>query len=168
VEIRPERAEDFAEIDDVVRAAFANEHATGQDEVDIVRKIRTLPHCYVPELTLVMADAGEIVGHVMFSHSRISDSPVLQLAPLAVRPGRQNQKIGDKLTREGLRLADERGEPLCLVLGHPNYYPRFGFEPARPLGIEPEIEGLPDEVWMAVKLSAYDAEIRGTALFMPS
>ena len=147
--------------------AFRSEHTSGQDEVDIVHKIRSLPHSYVPELSLVATDVGEIVGHVMFSHSRIGDRPVLQLAPLAVKPGRQNQKIGDLLTRVGLRLADERGEPLCLVLGHPNYYPRFGFGPARELGIEPEIDGLPDDVWMALKLSAYDETIKGTAFFTP-
>jgi putative acetyltransferase len=85
-----------------------------------------------------------------------------------VKPARQNAMIGDALAREGLRLADERGEPLCLVLGHPNYYPRFGFEPARQLGIEPEITELPDAVWMAVKLAAYDPTIRGVATFMPA
>ncbi len=167
MDIRPERPDDFDAIDEIVRTAFTNDHADGSEEVGIVRTIRTLPHCYVPELALVAVDGQDLVGHVMFSHSRVEDRPVLQLAPLAVKPGRQNEKIGDRLTREGLKRADERGEGLCLVLGHPNYYPRFGFEPARPLGIEPEIDGLPDEVWMAVKLSSYDPSIRGTATFMP-
>jgi putative acetyltransferase len=167
VEIRPERPEDFAEIDDVVRAAFTNPHHDGQEEVDIVRTIRTLPHCYLPDLSLVMVDDDAIVGHVMFSYSALGYLQVLQLAPLAVRPDRQNQGIGDALTKAGLRLADDAGEPVCLVLGHPDYYPRFGFEPARALGIAPESSEIPDEAWMAVKLTAYDPTFRGTVRFMP-
>ena len=160
MDIRPERPEDFDEIDDVVAAAFKQ-----PDEAGLVRHIRTTEY-YIPELSLVALEDGAIVGHVMHSYARIGDRRVPQLAPLAVRPDRQKDGIGDALTREALRLADERGEPIVLVLGHPTYYPRFGFEPARPLGIEPAIADLPDEVWMACKLRAYDPAITGTSLFV--
>ena len=160
--IRPETSEDFDEIDDVVRAAFKSD-----DEVKIVRDIRS-GTAYVPELSLVAVDADGIVGHVMLSYQRIDDRRVLQLAPLAVRPDRQNMKIGDALTRAALDLAEAKREPLCLVLGHPKYYPRFGFEPARALGIEPDIADLPDEVWMVKRLTHYDPSIRGTAHFEPA
>jgi putative acetyltransferase len=157
--IRTEREADFDAIDDVVRAAFGQ-----QDEVDIVHRIRTGAG-YVSDLSLVAVEDGEIVGHVMLSYVPIGSRRVLQLAPLAVRPDRQNASIGVALTSRTLEIAEERLEPLVLVLGHPNYYPRVGFESARALGIEPEIPDLPDEVWMAKRLTNYDASITGTATF---
>jgi putative acetyltransferase len=158
--IRSEKPVDFDEIDDVVRAAFGK-----QDEVDLVHRVRDLDG-YVPELALVATDDdGAIVGHVMLSYARLDDRRVLQLAPLAVRPDRQRTGVGDALTRVALELADERGEPLVLVLGHPEYYPRFGFESARGRGIESDIEGLPDEPWMVKVLTSYDPTISGTATF---
>ena len=159
--IRPEEERDFDEIDAVVRAAFGK-----QDEVDFVHRIRAAD-TYVPELALVAVDNAEIVGHVMFSYATVGGRPVLQLAPLAVRPDRQRTGIGDALTRRGIELAEERGEPLILVLGIPEYYPRFGFTSARALGIEPYNADLPDEVWMAKPLAAYDPSITGTAAFAP-
>jgi putative acetyltransferase len=159
--IRPEVERDFEEIDAVVRAAFGK-----QDEVDVVHRIRELD-TYVAELALVAVENGEITGHVMFSYATVGERPVLQLAPLAVRPDRQRTGVGDALTRKGLELADARGEPLVLVLGVPEYYPRFGFESARALGIEPYIADLPDEVWMAKRLSAYDPSITGMSAFAP-
>jgi putative acetyltransferase len=161
--IRAEKPVDFDEIDDVVRAAFGQ-----QDEVDIVHRIRALDG-YVPALALVaVEDDGTIVAHVMLSYAHLDERRVLQLAPLAVRPDRQRQGIGDVLTRAALELADERGEPLVLVLGHPDYYPRFGFESARARGIDSDIDGLPDEPWMVKLLTAYDPSITGTASFPAS
>ena len=158
--IRAEKPADFEEIDAVVEAAFGQ-----PDEVDIVHRIRSLDG-YVPELSLVAVDeAGEIVGHVMLSYADLDGRRVLQLAPLAVRPDRQRVGIGDALTRAALELADERGEPLVLVLGHADYYPRFGFESARARGIVSDIEGLPDEPWMVKVLTAYDPSLTGTATF---
>ena len=158
--IRAEKPADFDEIDDVVRAAFGQ-----QDEVDLVHRVRSFDG-YVPDLALVgVEDTGEIVGHVMLSYADLNGRPVLQLAPLAVRPDRQRAGIGDALTRAALELADERGEPLVLVLGHPTYYPRFGFESARARGIESDIEGLPDEPWMVKILTSYDPSLTGTATF---
>ena len=89
-----------------------------------------------------MDDDGAIVGHVMLSYAHLGD----RIACCSSRrspsgPTGSAQGIGDALTRAALELADERGEPLVLVLGHPDYYPRFGFEPARALGIEPDIDG---------------------------
>ena len=157
--IRVEREADFEAIDDVVRSAFGQ-----QDEVDLVHRIRRGPG-YVPELAFVAAEDDAILGHVMLSYASLDGRHVLQLAPLAVRPEHQNQRIGDALTRHALELADERGEPLVLVLGHANYYPRFGFEPARARGIDYEIPGVPDDAWMVKILTAYVPSLRGTAVF---
>jgi putative acetyltransferase len=155
--IRAEKPSDFDEIDDVVRLAFGRE-----DEVGIVHDIRR-GLGYVPELALVAADDDHIVAHIMLSYASVADHRILQLAPLAVRPEHQRLGIGDALTRDALRRADERGEPLVLVLGHAAYYPRFGFERARACGIDwPDA---PDDAWMLARLSNYDPAITGTATF---
>ena len=86
---------------------------------------------------------------------------------MAVVPDRQGAGIGASLVRRGLTLARQTAYPLVVVLGHPAYYPRFGFEPARPLGIETPYEA-PDEAWMAVRLPAYDPSLRGTVRYPPA
>lgn len=157
--IRPEKPQDFGAIDDVVTAAFGQ-----PDEARLVRLLRD-SDAYVPELTLVAEEHGEIVGHIMLSYAELTGGGprrVLSLAPLAVRPGRQRDGIGIALTQKALELAEERGEPLVIVLGHPAYYPRFGFEPARQHGIEPPDPNFSDEAFMLVRLRAYDPNIRGT------
>lgn len=156
--IRPERPTDFDQIDDVVTAAFGQ-----PDEARLVRLLRE-SDAYVPELALVAADDANVVGHIMLTYVELAgDAPrrLLSLAPLAVRPDRQNTGIGIDLTRAAMQAADERDEPLVIVLGHPTYYPRFGFEPARSHGIEPPDPEIPDEVFMVARLRAYDPRLRG-------
>jgi putative acetyltransferase len=97
----------------------------------------------------------------MLTYADLDGRRVLSLAPLAVKPGRQRDGIGIALTRTVLGAADERGEPLVIVLGHPTYYPRFGFESARQHGIEPPDPQIPDDVFMVVPLRAYDPALRG-------
>lgn len=161
--IRPETAADHEAVADVTAAAFGK-----QDEARLVDAIRASAE-FVPELTLVAEEDGRILGHVMYSYSALegSDTRLLQLSPLSVAPDRQNEGIGAALTRESLRLADERGEPLVLVLGHPTYYPRFGFRPASTLGLLAPNPEWPDEAFMAAPLTAYDPSLRGRVTFAP-
>jgi putative acetyltransferase len=161
--IRRETEADYAAVAEVTAAAFGQQH-----EARLVEAIRASEE-YVPELTLVAEEAGRIVGHVMYSYSTLdgSHTRLLQLSPLSVAPDRQGTGIGAALTRESLRLADERGEPLVLVLGHPTYYPRFGFRPASTFGLAPPNPEWPDEAFMAVPLSAYDPTLRGRVTFAP-
>jgi putative acetyltransferase len=162
MEIRPESEADHAAVAAVTAAAFGK-----QNEARLVEAIRASEE-WVPELTLVAEDDERIVAHVMYSYSALggSDTPLLQLSPLSVVPARQSQGIGTALTRESLRLADERGEPLVLVLGHPTYYPRFGFRPASELGLLPPNPGWAP-AFMAAPLSAYDPSLRGRVTFAP-
>ena len=88
------------------------------------------------------------------------------LSPLSVAPTAQGRGIGSALTRKALRRADEQGEPFVLVLGHSAYYPRFGFEPATPLGIEAPADYGPS--WMLARLSAYNPSVRGRVVFPPA
>ena len=162
--IRAETQADHDAIAAVTRAAF------GKDvEVQMIEAIRASDG-FVPELSLVAADGGPVIGHVLLSYVALeaSDRRVLELGPLSVAPERQRQGIGSALVRESLRLADERGEPLVLVLGHPWFYPRFGFQPASTLAIEPPDPAIRDEVFMAAPLRSYDAAIQGRIVFPPA
>ncbi len=126
----------------------------------------------MPELSLVAERAGAVVGHVMFSYVTLrrahDEKRVLILSPLAVSPAAQREGIGSALVRAGAAGAEARSEPLVIVEGIPSYYPRFGFERARALGIEPPSPQIPDAAWMARKLSNYDARWRGRVVYPPA
>jgi len=147
--IRQETVEDWPAVDEIVRRAFGRE-----DEARFVRAARAAPE-FIPELSLVAELDGSLAGHVLFLPIMIeSDAAAhraLVLAPLAVRPDGQNAGVGSRLAREGLERGRAVGHRLVVVTGHPNYYPRFGFVPARPLGIEPPAP-LPDPVFMVCEL----------------
>ncbi len=92
---------------------------------------------------------------------------VLVLGPIGVLPARQTEGIGSGLMRRAIGAAVARAEPLIALLGHPGYYPRFGFEPARRLGLEPPADW-PDDAWMALRLPAWTPDLRGTVHYPPA
>jgi putative acetyltransferase len=159
--IRPETPQDSIPIASVTTAAFGTDREARM--VDAIRGSEG----YVPELSLVAELDGRIVGHVMLSYVGLAGAErrLLELGPISVAPERQRNGIGSALIREALARADEQGEPLVLVLGHPAYYPRFGFRPAGELGIAPPDPAIPSEVFMAVPLSGYDGTPRGRIVF---
>lgn len=147
--IRPESPEDFSAVRHVIELAF------GQPaEADLVEKLR---RTCADALSLVAEDS-EVVGHVLFTPVTIdgTEPPVLGmgLAPLAVRPDRQRQSIGSQLVRRGLEVLRDRGCPFVVVLGHPEYYPRFGFERAAKYGLHSQWHGVPDAAFMVVVFDA--------------
>lgn len=163
--IREETEGDYARIAEVVEAAFGR-----ANEARLVEAIRASPY-YVPELSLVAHAGGEVVGHVMFSYATLrgdEDRRVLCMAPVSVAPAWQSKGVGGAMIREGLARCEARGEPLVHVLGHPAYYPRFRFAPARPHGIEPADPRTNDGAFMMIKLSAYDARYRGRIVYPPA
>ena len=88
--------------------------------------------------------------------------PILVLSPLGVAPAHQDRGIGAALTRAALAIADRRSEPLMVVQGHPDYYPRFGFVRGRTIGVlPPEHLGAIDKAWMARPSPAWTPDIRG-------
>jgi putative acetyltransferase len=131
-----------------------NELAFGQpNEADLVDALRVNAH---PCISLVAVVDEQVVGHIFFSPVSIEtesgDFTAMGLAPMAVLPEHQNQGIGSQLVREGLKECRRLGENIVVVLGHPNYYPRFGFVPASLKGLRSEYD-VPDEVFMVTELT---------------
>lgn len=169
VDIRPESREDHAAIRRVVRAAFGEE----QKVAELVDLIRDSPE-FVPDLSLIASQSGEVVGHVMLSHADLLDElgvrhRILTLSPLAVAPEHQRRGIGSALVPAALAAAEELGEPLVVLQGSPAYYPRFGFRDCRTLGIVIDLpDWAPPEAGMALALSTYDTSLRGHLIEPPA
>jgi putative acetyltransferase len=146
VEIRREKPKDIKQIYSVNEQAFKD-----SAEARIVDDLRE--NC-PGTLSLVAEDEGEIVGHIFFSPTSIEWSGTLikgmGLAPMAVRPDRQRQGIGSHLVRAGLEILEEKGCAYIIVLGHPEFYTRFGFKPASKYNLTCQWEGIPDEAFMIV------------------
>ena len=146
ITIRGEISKDIPEIRGINKQAFGQ-----PQEVNIVDKIRC--NC-TNILSLVAVDRDDIVGHIFFSPAVIaSEDGVIEgmgLAPMAVLPDCQNQGIGSELVRKGLEILQEKSCPFVIVLGHPDYYPRFGFEIASDYGLKSQWEGVPDEAFMII------------------
>lgn len=145
--IRPEQPEDGAAIRQVVEAAFGR-----VAEADLVDKLRSHGKAMV---SLVAEADRQLVGHILFSEVILDVNPkavkVIGLAPLAVAPAWQKQGVGSQLTQVGLATCRAAGYDAAIVLGHPEYYPRFGFVPASRYGVHSEYN-VRDEVFMAMEL----------------
>ncbi len=145
--IRAEQPEDIAAIWQVNEAAFNR-----PGEADLVNALRQRG---VATLSLVAEREGEIVGHILFSPVTITEEDrvvtAVALGPMAVLPTCQREGIGSQLVRIGLDILRQAGERVVIVLGHPRFYPRFGFVPANSYDIYWENK-VPDEVFMVLAL----------------
>jgi putative acetyltransferase len=144
--IRPERPADIGELRALNRAAF--ETSMESDLVDALRDRAS------PMISLVADAAGSILGHILFSPVTLSghgEMTIMGLAPMAVLPAEQRRGIGSALVRAGLENCRQLGCGAVVVLGHPAFYPRFGFVPASRFGIGCEYD-VPDEVFMALEI----------------
>ena len=143
---REEQPGDIPAIHRLNAAAFPTEAEA--DLVDALREQNALT------LSLVAEENGEILGHIAFSPMTTaspSNLKLIGLAPMAVVPERQNRGIGSALIREGIERCKQRGVDAIIVLGHPEYYPRFGFIPAARFNLRSEY-GVPEEAFMALEL----------------
>ena len=147
--IRAETAKDFDAVRKLNKKAFK-----GNSESKLVDALRESDG-FIPGLSLVAEKGGKVVGHILFSPVRIKDLssavPALALAPMAVLPDCQNQGIGSELVKYGLNECKRSGHKIIVVVGHPEYYPRFGFVKAGEKGLKLPFEA-PDEVFMALEL----------------
>ena len=120
---------------------------------------------HVPELCVVAVEDGEVIGHVCFSRAEVgSGEEVLALAPMGVVPTAQRRGVGSALVEAGLTRAARTDFPLVVVLGHPEYYPRFGFKPALEHGVMPPFDVPPDS-WMIHRLPSYRPGARGVVTY---
>jgi putative acetyltransferase len=151
IEIREEHPDDVAAVREVTRRAF------GQDqESNIVDALRTNGAAL---LSLVATVNGQVVGHIMFSPLTVAENVnAVALGPMAVAPECQRQGIGTRLIEAGNRKIKDAGYPFIIVVGHAEYYPRFGFRRASEYGIKCEWN-VPDEVFMLLVLD--EAKMQG-------
>lgn len=160
--IRLEQSSDINDIHDV------NEKAFGQSkEANIIDNIRK--NCD-DVLSLVAIEKDKIVGHILFSPVTIEGEhgvvKGMGLAPMAVLPEFQRQGIGSQLVNMGIEQLRKRKCPFIIVLGHPEYYPSFGFVSAARFGIKSQWEGIPDNVFMILWLdTSIMHQIRGIAKY---
>jgi putative acetyltransferase len=146
--IREEGAGDAAPIRTVLEAAFPSPL-----EADLVDRLRS--SCR-ESLSLVAMEDEELVGHILFTPVVIETAEGTihgyGLAPMAVLPEFQRKGIGSAMVREGLARLRSSDCPFVIVLGHPEYYPRFGFVPASKHGVRCQWEGVPHEAFLILVL----------------
>ncbi len=150
IEIRQEREADFDSVYQVVKAAFEKMELADGDEQDLVNRLRKST-AFIPELSLVAEYEGQIIGHILFTRMKVGNHPALTLAPVAVLPEFQKQGIGAMLIEEGHRIARELGHSVVILIGHPDYYPRFGYKPAGQYNIKAPFE-VPADAFMVLEL----------------
>jgi putative acetyltransferase len=161
ITVRTYRDDDRAGVLDILRRAFGGE--TEAELVEALRAAGKITH------SLVAKSDGRLVGCIVFSPMTIGDDkesvPAVGLAPVAVLPGFQGLGIGSRLIKEGLDACRSAGHTRVIVLGHPGYYPRFGFVPASTFGISSTYE-VPDDAFMACALEegAFDG-VSGVARY---
>ena len=155
ITIRQEMPHDHATVYELIRESFATVEESDHSEQDLVEHLRH-SSSFIPELSLVAETGqGELVGHILLTRLRIINGaqafPSLAVAPLSVLPSWQRQGIGSALIREAHRRAAVLGYGSAVLLGHPQYYPRFGYLPAHRFGIRFPFEA-PADCCMAIEL----------------
>lgn len=159
MQIREAVETDLNDVLSIERLAFGHEK-----EAELVRELLHDPSAK-PLLSLLALKKGRAVGHILFTSAHLSDSKdaasIVILAPLAIVPDSQRQGIGGKLIEHGLALLSKSGVDLVFVLGHPEYYPRYGFTPAGQIGFEAAYP-IPDEHAGAWMVQALRSGVMGT------
>jgi putative acetyltransferase len=160
--LRPEGRADHAAVHGINVAAFG-----GETEARLVAMLRDQAN---PVVSLVVEDDGIVIGHIMFSPVSLRGfgGLMMGLAPMAVAPARQRSGIGSALVRAGLERCREIGAKAVVVLGHVDFYPRFGFLPAARFGLSCEYD-VPAEVFMALELEPHALRgATGTVSYHPA
>jgi putative acetyltransferase len=163
--IHQETEKDYPAVRKVNESSFET-----TEEADLVDNIRKNPN-YIPELSLVAEENDEVIGHILFTSIDIVDSEVdykiLALAPMAVLPKHQQKGIGSALIKAGFEKAQELGYKAVIVLGHPDYYPRFGFIPAEQFDIHPPVDEWKEAFFAKELESGSLKNVSGTVSYLP-
>jgi putative acetyltransferase len=161
--VRRELPGDAPAVADVHADAFAPMYPDAAPvEPGLVDALRA-NEAWLPPLSLVAEIEGAVVGHVCVTRATLGpdELPALGLGPLGVRGAHKRRGVGSALMYAVLGAADALDEGVVVLLGHPDYYPRFGFRPAADLGIEPEVEEWAPH-FQARPLTGYRPQLRGT------
>lgn len=144
IKIRKEEAHDQEAVRNLNSLAFDN-----GPEAELVDQLRTTCKDYV---AFVAIEDDAVVGHILFTPVTVDGCSAIGmgLAPMAVLPSRQREGIGSQLVQHGLEYLREGGCPFVIVLGHPEYYPRFGFQLASKYRLLSQWDGVPDDAFMAL------------------
>ncbi|BES63817.1 N-acetyltransferase [Gottschalkiaceae bacterium SANA] len=152
--IQPEQEENYSEVEALVKEAFMGLENGNPMEPVLVKKLRK-GDSFVPGLSLIAHDGEKILGHILLTRIRIvgPDKEILSLAmaPVSVLPDMQNQGIGGELIRVSIEMAKAMEYGSIIVLGHPEYYPRFGFQSTEKWQIRASFE-VPAEALMGLEL----------------
>lgn len=159
---RPEADADVSAVRGINLSAFPT-----SEEADLVDALRH-DHAWIPGLSVVATatDGEQPVGYALFTRCVIGEAPALCLGPCSVLPEYQRSGVGSAAIRFGLQAARDLGEEFVVVLGHPSYYPRFGFTRASRAGIRLSIE-VPDEALMVLSLDATRTLPGGLVTYAP-
>lgn len=166
--IRRELPDDADAIRAIHEAAFGKPELGDHSvpEAQLVDELRA-DGDVVPELSLVAEVDGKIVGHVVCSQATMNGQPSLGLGPIGVRPDLRGTGVGSALMHAVIAAADALGEPAVVLLGHPGYYQRFGFEPAVEYGVTPP-QPWGSQYFMVRRLTAWDPELAGAFRYAPA
>lgn len=171
INIRKENTFDHNWVIELTEKAFETLEISDHNEGKLVDKLRKSP-TFIDELSLVAELNGQVVGHILFTPIVIDNGEQkfqsLILAPVSVLPEFQKMGIGGQLIHAGHQKAVELGFQSVILIGHPEYYPRFGYKPASTWGIKSPIPLPSDDVFMAVELSDGSLSgVSGTVVFPP-
>ncbi len=150
MKIREEKATDHKVVEDLIHAAFKGQPYSDQSEHMLVRRLRKSP-AFIPGLSLVAEDQNRVIGHILFTRIKIAQAVSLALAPVSVHPQFHNRGVGSALINEGHKRARDIGYGSVMLLGHAQYYRRFGYQKASDFHISFPFEA-PDDNCMAIEL----------------
>lgn len=166
--VRQEQKTDYDIVFEIIEDAFNSMPFSDGSEGELVFRLRKSAN-FEPRLSLVAEDDGMLVGHILFTPIHIVDGEnkvvSLSLAPVSVLPEYQRKGIGSQLIKEGHSIARELGYESVFVLGHPEYYPYFGYEPSTNWNISSPFD-VPAEYFMAIELKPGALkEAKGTVVY---
>lgn len=154
IKIRQERKEDHSDVFELISKAFEREELSDHREQFLVERLRK-SKVFIPELSLVAETNGRLAGHILLSKVQIKNESEsfesLALAPVSVLPEFQKMGIGGKLIEEAHSVAIKLGFGSVILLGHADYYPKFGYQKAEEFGVKLPFD-VPSENCLAIEL----------------
>ncbi|MCA9213824.1 MAG: N-acetyltransferase [Planctomycetales bacterium] len=162
ISIRKETTDDHDQIRTVTIDAFANSEFGYNGESELIDSLRLR---YDTIISLVACSGSKVVGHALFTpvvvRTSTNETVGMGLAPMSVSPSHQRAGVGSLLVTDGLRRLHDASCPFVVVLGHADYYPRFGFRPASQIHVSHGFSGIPQDVFF-IQTSAEETIIKLT------